>query len=87
MMNYERVSGQCVNLSKSLVYFSKNVSLEIRHYLCQILPMNVSDSLGSYHGLPSSFLRGKTRDFQFLLYKVWVVLQGWKGQLFSQGGK
>lgn len=79
--------GQCVNVSKSTVFFSENVPADSKQCLSNILSMKVSASLGSYLGLPSSFHRGKSRDFQFLVDKVWSLLQGWKSQFFSQGGK
>lgn len=87
LKSYEKASGQCVNVKKSTVFFSKNVPVDSRQYLCNVVSMNESESMGVYLGLLSTFHRGKTRDFQFLLDKVWSLLQGWKSHLFSPSGK
>lgn len=87
MRAYERASGQCLNYAKSMMCFSPNVKQDTRMYFHSILHMQVVDHLGSYLGLPSSFSRGKGKDFQFLLDRIWSTLLGWKGKLFSKGGK
>lgn len=45
------------------------------------------ENLGRYLGLPSLFNNGKIKDFKFSIDKVWSVLQGWKHNFFSGGGK
>lgn len=60
LTDYECVSGQCINLDKSVVCFSENVSRDTKSYLGSILHIRIVDNLGSSLGLPSSFLRGKS---------------------------
>lgn len=67
---YERASGQCINFSKSMVCFSPNVKLDLICHLSDILNVKVVTDLSTYLGLPSTFSRGKCKDFQFLLDRV-----------------
>lgn len=70
MSDYERASGQCINLDKSTIRFSKNVQGDTRSYLASILQMRVVDNLGPYLGFPSAFHKGKGRDFQSVMDKI-----------------
>lgn len=85
--SYGRVSGQCINLSKSALLFSPNVHPEHQCYLQSIIQVNLVNDFGPYLGLPSYFTRRKGLDWSFLKDKVWKVLQGWKRSFFSVGGK
>lgn len=60
LQDYEKESGQSVNLGKSSVFFSPNVPGDRKRYLCNMLSMKVSGSLRFYLGLPSSFHKGKS---------------------------
>lgn len=83
---YERASGQCINLSRSM-WFSPNVPLDVKSCLIDIIQMREVANLGTYLGLPSMFANGKDKDFKFLLDRIWKILQGSKSKLFSRGGK
>lgn len=52
MADYERASGQCINLEKSQICFSKNVPSDTQYCLSSLLQMKSVDHLGSYLGLP-----------------------------------
>lgn len=45
------------------------------------------EGFGKYLGVPSVLPKRKSKDFSYLLEKVWKLVQGWKGPLFSIAGK
>lgn len=55
-------------------------------FLSSILNVRKLNDLGSYLGLPS-FSKNKSNDLQFLVDKVWKVVQGWKNTFFSIASK
>lgn len=58
-----------------------------KSYLQQILGVQVVNDLGIYLGLPSYFSRRKKDAFSAVKERVWKVIQGWKGHIFSASGK
>lgn len=64
LKNYEKASGQMVNVTKSALYFSPNVNIELRGFLYELLAMPVVDILGKYLGVPSSFSKKRCDDFK-----------------------
>lgn len=52
----------------------ENVLVDTKSYLSSIVNMKVVSNLGSYLGLSSKFQRGKSKDFKFLLDKIWTIL-------------
>lgn len=87
LKTYEEASGESINYSKSAVVFSPNINQYRRTFLSSIIGIENRDSLGTYLGLPSSFSRNKSRDFQGIVDKVWKLVQGWKKAFFSVAGK
>jgi hypothetical protein len=79
--------GQKVNLSKSKVFFSHNVSPILRHHLCGILGVTSTPNLGKYLGFPLRPNGRSTRDFDFVVEKVQAKLSSWKAKLLSLAGR
>lgn len=67
---FEEASGQRVNVSKSLILFSSNVSNEIKKTVCQTLQMTEADENYKYLGLPNLVGRNKSSVLGFLKEKV-----------------
>lgn len=84
---YEKASGQTINLKKSSFMTSKNISNGKIAELKGILGIRHAKSLGQYLGMPSQNERNKRNLFAKVRDRVWKVLQGWKENLFSCGGK
>ncbi|KAL5830904.1 hypothetical protein ACOSQ4_016258 [Xanthoceras sorbifolium] len=88
---YDRVewaaSGQAINFEKSALTFSPNTSAGTISTVRNIFRVDVVSSHDKYLGLPSSVGRNKKGIFGSILDRVWNKLQGWKGRLFSIGGK
>ena len=63
---YKRISGQVVNLQKSRIFFSNNVSDSLRMNISTILGVSAPLNTGRYPGLPSVIGKNKRSIFAFL---------------------
>ncbi|PRQ44379.1 putative ribonuclease H-like domain-containing protein [Rosa chinensis] len=84
---YEIASGQRVNLQKSNVAFSKNVSMDRQLYLADILGVQRVDKHEKYLGLPTHVGRSKTAAFAYLKEKLTKKVVSWRAKLLSGTGK
>jgi hypothetical protein len=66
LSTYEAASGQAINLQKSEIYCSKNVSPAIRNSVSNILGVQQVLGTGKYLGLPS--MVGRSRKATFRVY-------------------
>ena len=66
LQTYAQASGQCVNLEKSLVYFSSNTTGSQRQQILQILGVKEVERFESYLGLPTLIGRDKYHTFSYL---------------------
>lgn len=80
-------SGQTVNLSKSTVSFSMNVSGDIRNAVCGVLGMREGSMSGSYLGLPSLIGRNKREILGFIKYKILGRIRSWTNRFLSKAGR
>ena len=83
---YAEASGQCINMEKSLVYFSSNTPPQKRELIKGMLGVSEVVRFESYLGLPTLVGRSKYHTFSFLKDRVWKKLQGWKGKILSRVG-
>ena len=81
------LSGQKVSLHKSKVYFSPNVSQDSRADFCEVLGFNSTPNLGKYLGFPLKHSGSTSRDFNFIIERVQVKLQGRKANMLSMAGR
>ncbi|CAM8966334.1 unnamed protein product [Rhodiola kirilowii] len=84
---YEEISGQKVNVNKSEICFSCNVSPDLKDRICEMLEMKQVAKFSKYLGMPVVFSNNKTEMFSFIINKVWQKVQGWKEQTLSMAGK
>ncbi|OMO85295.1 reverse transcriptase [Corchorus capsularis] len=80
-------SGQCINLEKSKVFFSKNTPMSQRTNIVNILGVNETYDLGRYLGYPLHTSRVKKDDYLFIVDKMRGKLAGWKSRLLSTAGR
>jgi len=73
---YQAASGQKINLDKSDMFFSPNISMEAKFLFQEKLPVKISDSINKYLGMPTHFGRSKEQDFSFIMDKIWSKLKG-----------
>ncbi|KAM5578651.1 hypothetical protein ABKV19_008793 [Rosa sericea] len=84
---YAKASGQHINLQKSSVVFSGNVSLQMRNQLAGILGVECVKEHGLYLGLPIHVGHNKTAIFAYLKDRLTKKLISWRAKLLSIGGK
>ena len=82
-----KLAAQKVNLAKSRVLFSPNVSRRCKRSICRKLGINATQNLGRYLGFPLLY-KGRSEDaFNFVIDKVQKKLNGWKAKFLSKAGK
>lgn len=80
-------SRQTVSKAKSRVYFSSNVSVEMRDSLCDVLGFRSTPYLGKNLGIKIKHLGSSSNEFIFILDRMKMKLAGWKANLLSMAGR
>ncbi|GAU17164.1 hypothetical protein TSUD_177940 [Trifolium subterraneum] len=81
---YEQASGQEINLVKSEVFISRNMSHEAKEDLSRILGVRLVLGTGIYLGLPSMVGRSKKAIFSFIKDRIWKRINSWIGRVLSK---
>lgn len=81
--NFEEVSGQKVNLTKSLLFFSPNIPSNQRQELSNILGMRVMKEMDNYLGLPLLIGKNKTNVFSYIVNRFTNRIKRWSKRLLS----
>lgn len=84
---FSAASGQKISLSKSQIFFSKNVSQELANKISGIAGINTTNNLGKYLGVPSIHGRVTNSLFTPLLDKISKRLEGWKMKFLTLAGR
>ncbi|XP_024196014.1 uncharacterized protein LOC112199199 [Rosa chinensis] len=84
---YARALGQMINLQKSSVVFSGNVSQQVRNHLSSILGVKCVKEHGLYLGLPIHVGHNKNAIFSYLKERLSKKLISWRSKILSAGGK
>ncbi|KAL5789913.1 hypothetical protein ACOSQ2_004801 [Xanthoceras sorbifolium] len=84
---YEKASGQRINLQKSNITFSPNVEDDRSASILNCLGLANAQAHDKYLGLPTMVGKNKRKTFSDIKERVWRKIRGWKGNLFSMGGK
>ncbi|XP_058726534.1 uncharacterized protein LOC131597891 [Vicia villosa] len=84
---YAAAAGQEINLTKSKVFFSRNLSLPVQEDLANIMGVQYVLGTGKYLGLPSMIGRRKRAIFSFIKDRIWNRINSWKGRSLSRAGK
>ncbi|XP_024632136.1 uncharacterized mitochondrial protein AtMg00310-like [Medicago truncatula] len=87
LKTYEAASGQEINLSKSEVFFSRNMSGAAQEDLSRIIGVRHVMGTGKYLGLPSMIDRDKWSVFSFIKDSIWKRINVWRGRALSKAGK
>lgn len=75
---YCRLAGQKINLDKSEIFASPNLSLEMKGSLFNVLGIKVVEKSGVYLGADLGFSRRKGGIFQRALERIGCRLASWK---------
>jgi ribonuclease HI len=87
LKTYELASGQEINLSKSEVFFSRNMSRAAQEDLSNIMGVKQVLGTGTYLGLPSMVGRSKKDTFAYIKDRIWKRINGWRSRPLSRAGK
>ncbi|KAL9840753.1 putative RNA-directed DNA polymerase [Arabidopsis thaliana] len=87
LKQYESVSGQQINFSKSSIQFGHKVEDSIKADIKLILGIHNLGGMGSYLGLPESLGGSKTKVFSFVRDRLQSRINGWSAKFLSKGGK
>jgi len=87
LKQYEAVSGQMINFSKSSIQFGHKVGDDIKAEIKSALGIHSIGGMGSYLGLPESLGGSKTRIFSFVRDRLQTRINGWSTKFLSKGGK
>ena len=84
LQTYANASGQCINMEKSLAYFSSNTQEEQKAKIVSMLGVKVVERFELYLGLPTLVGQAKYQTFSYLKDRVWKKSQRWKGTMLSR---
>jgi ribonuclease HI len=87
LKTYEEASGQEINLTKSEVFFSRNLTMAAQEDLSRIMGVRHVIGTGKYLGLPSMIGRKKKEVFAFIKDRIWKRINSWRGKALSRAGK
>jgi hypothetical protein len=87
LQTYEEASGQEINLTKSEVFFSRNLSMAAQEDLSRIMGVRHVLGTGTYLGLPSMIGRKKKAIFAYIKDRIWKRINSWRGRALSRAGK
>ena len=75
--------GQVISYEKSRIYFSPNISTNLKEKVCNNLGIQATSNLGKYLGFPLKHRRATRGQFNFVVEKVLTKLVGWKTKFLS----
>jgi hypothetical protein len=84
---YEGTSGQKMNSNKTVIFFSRNSSVDDKEQIQGVAAIPTDQRYDTYLGLPALVGRSRTKAFGSIKEKVWKRLQDWKNNFLSQAGK
>ncbi|XP_039042210.1 uncharacterized protein LOC120181045 [Hibiscus syriacus] len=84
---FSRAAGVEVNLLKSKLFISPNISSSTAQYLSELCGIPLTDNLGTYLGVPIIHKRVNAGTYDSLIEKVMKRLAGWKGRVLTMAGR
>jgi hypothetical protein len=84
---YQSISGQKINLQKSEMVFSPKLLQSIKTEFQTYMPIQVSDNISKYLGLPTHVGKSKNQIFNFIMERIRKKLKGWKEKNLSFSGR
>lgn len=84
---YQRISGQKINLSKSEMVFSPTIMQNVKDEFQSFMPIQITDKISKYLGLLTQIGRSKNQVFNFIMERFRSKLKGWKERSLSFSGR
>ncbi|CAL2235433.1 unnamed protein product [Prunus armeniaca] len=85
--DYCLASGQMLNVDKSSLFLSPNVSDTLAGEISTTLGVSPTLDPGTYLGLPSIWGRSKTAALNYIVDRIQKKVQGWKSKFLNLDGK
>ena len=82
-----RESGQKISHDKSRIYFSPNVSDELKEEISERLGVRETNNIGKYLGFPLKHRRVPRNPYKFIVERVMSKLARWKAKFLSFAGR
>ncbi|XP_026396859.1 uncharacterized protein LOC113291550 [Papaver somniferum] len=77
VQQFSTAPGQVINLQKSVIFFSTNVTPSTRNRIANIMQMKIMGLGEKYLGIPLLLHRSKTKNCRPILDNMNIILQGW----------
>ncbi|GLT68149.1 hypothetical protein SLA2020_404070 [Shorea laevis] len=87
LSTYSKWSGQCINVAKSSIFFSKNCRTASKLAVNNILKLPPIPVKVKYLGLPLFFSRKKQDSFLEIKDRILAKISGWKAKFLSQAAR
>lgn len=87
LTTYEKALGQAINLQKSKLVFSRNVSQQLHEDILEIMNVNVGLGFGKYMRLSTSMGKSQKATFNYVKEQIQRKLNLWKGNTLFIIGK
>jgi hypothetical protein len=84
---YQRISGQQINMAKSEMTFSPKTQHDIKNDFQTVLPFTITTTIAKYLGMPTQIGRSKQAGFIFIMDRINKKLKGWKERFLSFAGR
>jgi hypothetical protein len=84
---YQRISGQMINMTKSEMTFSPLIHNNIKNDFQNVLHFTITNNIAKYLGMPTQIGQSKQAGFNFILDKLKSKLKGWKERFLSSAGR
>jgi hypothetical protein len=84
---YQRISGQKINMEKSEMTFSPHIQQHIKEEFHAILPFSITNNISKYLGMPTQIGQSRHSSFNFIMDKIRNKLKGWKERHLSYAGR
>jgi hypothetical protein len=84
---YQRISGQQINMSKSEMTFSPNIQQAIKNDFKEFLPLTITSTIAKYLGMPTQIGHSKQAGFNYIMDRIQKKLKGWKERCLSFAGR
>jgi hypothetical protein len=79
-----KASGQKLNTSKTVIFFSRNTPQEAREKILEESRIPSSQRYDTYLGLPTLVGKSWTKELKGIIDRVWKRMQDWKFKFLSQ---
>jgi hypothetical protein len=84
---YEVASGQAISLPKSEIFYSRNVTDDLKNNITNILAVRAVLGIGKYLGMTSMIGRDRTTTFAYIKDRVWQRVNSRSSKCLSKAGR